>query len=241
MFEPLTLGCKVEFVKKYKRYKRADSADAEDILYTSKILEINEDGIVCAMPISERRMVPLDSGERYEVYFYVRKSIYRADCSVIMRKKVESMYAVVIKPDTELKKFQRREYFRLQCTTGVVVRQMTEEEVQYYIREGYFPPKFESEEDKCIIIDISGGGVRIFSKNTYEKGTNLAVTFPITVSGQNKLMKLVGNVVLSVPSPNDKTIYDNRVQFISIDKADRDDIIKFIFEQQRSSMRKEKN
>ena len=57
MFKPLVIGSRMELVpKKSLRNKE------ERIVYASQILDFNDDSIVCAMPIYEGRIVPLEAG-----------------------------------------------------------------------------------------------------------------------------------------------------------------------------------
>ena len=60
MFKPLVIGSRMELVS-----KKSLRNNEERIVYASQILDFNDDSIVCAMPIYEGRIVPLEAGKRY--------------------------------------------------------------------------------------------------------------------------------------------------------------------------------
>lgn len=66
MFKPLVIGSRMELVS-----KKSLRNNEERIVYASQILDFNDDSIVCAMPIYEGRIVPLEAGKRFDAYFYV--------------------------------------------------------------------------------------------------------------------------------------------------------------------------
>ena len=65
MFETLKLGSRVEMV--FKNRLKGDDSTTE---YVSQILDFSDDGIICAMPIYEGHIVPLQERKRFEGYFY---------------------------------------------------------------------------------------------------------------------------------------------------------------------------
>ena len=117
MFKPLVIGSRMELVS-----KKSLRNNEERIVYASQILDFNDDSIVCAMPIYEGRIVPLEAGKRFDAYFYVGTKIFRADCTAIDRGRDNNIHTVTIQLDSELLKFQRREYFRLSCVLPVSVQ-----------------------------------------------------------------------------------------------------------------------
>ena len=56
MFNPLVIGSRMELVS-----KKSLRNNEERIVYASQILDFNDDSIVCAMPIYEGRIVPLEA------------------------------------------------------------------------------------------------------------------------------------------------------------------------------------
>ena len=83
-------------------------------------------------------------------------------------------------------------------------------------------------EDKGIIVDISGGGLRLFSKKQYDADSIVNVSFPIQVGDRSRYMKLMAKVVMSMRNQNSDSVYDSRLQFVNMQKEDTEDIVKYV-------------
>lgn len=241
MFKPLVIGNRMELVP-----KKSLRNNEERIVYASQILDFNDDSIVCAMPIYEGHIVPLEAGRRLDAYFYVGTKIFRADCTVIDRGRDNNIHTVTIQLDSELLKFQRREYFRLSCVVPVSVKRVTvmnakagEEAAVIAKPAGKATDRAAEDVDNCMIVDISGGGIRLQSKKKYHKNDYMMLDFDLDIDGKVSHKSLIGKVIDSRVNDNDGTIFANRLQFVDIDRLDREEIIKYIFGQQRNILKKE--
>ena len=101
-------------------------------------------------------------------------------------------------------------------------------------------PEDTQDVDKGIIVDISGGGLRIMTQKPLEKNNYIYIRFPVEMNIGNRDIEVVGRVILSLESPNRKDCYDNRIQFKGISHELRETVVKYIFEQQRIIQRKER-
>ena len=117
---------------------------------------------------------------------------------------------------------------------------MTNEERKIYDVTGKLPDNFVMPEDKGIIVDISGGGLRLFSKKQYDADSIVNVSFPIQVGDRSRYMKLMAKVVMSMRNQNSDSVYDSRLQFVNMQKEDTEDIVKYVFAQQRMIRKKER-
>lgn len=237
MFEPLVVGGKVELFKKSRRIK--ENEEAKEML-VSQIMDINDETVICTMPAKQGKMIVLEVGTLLEVFFYTGNHIYKADCTVKSRGKEGNIFTVELRPETVLKKFQRREFFRLECTIDADVISLTDDERKNFDATGKLPANFVMPEDKGIIVDISGGGLRLFSKKQYDVDSVVNVSFPIHIGDNEKHMKLMARVILSVRNQNSDSVYDSRLQFIKMKKEDTEDIVKYVFAQQRVMRQKER-
>ena len=141
---------------------------------------------------------------------------------------------------SEMKKFQRRQFYRLLCNIEAIIRILSDEQVNTYLRT-YLPPVVDSEQaDIGMIVDISGGGVRIMTDVKLDVDSCLFITFPIKMNIGDVNIEVLGKVVASIESPNRENYYDNRIQFKDIDIELRDTIVKYIYEQQRKIQRRER-
>lgn len=237
MFEPLVVGGKVEVFNK-NRHVSDDMADKE--MFLSQIIDLKDDSIICTMPVSKGKLIVLETGTLLEAFFYAGKNLYRADCVIRSRGKEGNIFTMELELKSSLVKFQRREYFRLECTIQADVITLTDDEKKEFIDTGKVPVNLLMSEDKGVIVDISGGGLRLFSKKQFEQGSIVNIIFTINVNGKEKKMSLAAKVVLSVLGQNYDNVYDNRMQFVNIRKEDTDDIVKYVFAQQRLMQQRER-
>lgn len=110
-------------------------------------------------------MIVLEVGTLIEAFFYTGNYIYKSDCTVKSRGKEGNIFTVELRPETALVKFQRREFYRLKCTIDADIIPLTDEERKNFDVTGKLPDNFVMPEDKGIIVDISGGGLRLFQRN----------------------------------------------------------------------------
>lgn len=172
-------------------------------------------------------------------YFYTVKGIFSCEILVTERGKEGNIYIMEVECTTELKKFQRRQFYRLPCTIEGYFRKLTDTELLRFQHDNIVPEDTQ-DVDKGIIVDISGGGLRIMTEKPLEKNNYIYIRFPVEMNIGNRDIEVVGRVILSLESPNRKDCYDNRIQFKGISHELRETVVKYIFEQQRIIQRKER-
>ena len=99
--------------------------------------------------------------------------------------------------------------------------------------------KEQEDIDNCKIVDISGGGIRLQSKKKYQKDDYMMLDFDLDIDGSISHKSIIGKVVESRANDNYGTLFAYRLQFVDIDRLDREEIIKYIFGQQRNILKKE--
>ena len=88
------------------------------------------------------------------------------------------------------------------------------------------------------ITDISGGGARFNSFNLHKPGSLLYLRIPIEKNEDTKIYEFKAEVVKSNILPKRTDFYETRVKFVDIDRDEREQIVRFIFEQERKMLRK---
>ena len=231
----LYVGMKVDITKPKKKVEDSNT----NVIYASQIMDMDEDLLTCAMPIHEGHIVPLEMDASYELYFYSQKNIYKGTCKVESRGKEGNIYTCQLRMITNLVKLQRRQFFRLPCTIDVLVTPMLEFEMIAYIKGKKIPGKLKNKTEKAVAVDISGGGIRMVTDLEFEKGIYIALEIALNLQNQATNIKLMGQIIHKFRSDNNNQLYDYRIQFIEIPRDVQDDIIKYIFEEQRKMLRKE--
>jgi c-di-GMP-binding flagellar brake protein YcgR len=107
------------------------------------------------MPMEKTKLILLPIDGSFDLCFYTDSGLYQCFAKVIDRYKSNNVYVVVMELTSNLRKFQRREYYRFSCGLEMHSRQMEPEEIkaidqnEFYIAPG-LPVK------RSLIINISG-------------------------------------------------------------------------------------
>ena len=237
----LSTGDKIEF---------HDNIPAEEVglgtserVYVSQVFDFNDNGnINVAMPISKGQLIPLSKGKKFNAFFYTSKGIYQCRCQIVDRTKVDNIYSMEIALLTELQKYQRRQYFRLEKTIPVRYTELSDEDYMSILETHHFPDHLKdiSIYTDANSMDISGGGMRFVGKQRVEAGKKVLVIFEVTEKGNIKMFRLPATVIAAVtPSGrNGRTgICELRVEFENITREYRELLIRYIFEEERKKRR----
>ncbi|SKB90517.1 c-di-GMP-binding flagellar brake protein YcgR, contains PilZNR and PilZ domains [Lachnospiraceae bacterium] len=203
-------------------------------VYRTRIHDIRtEDEIEIEMPLDHGTLQMLPVGGEYDLCFYSRKGLYQCYATVIDRFKSNNFFILVMNLKTNLRKFQRREYYRLNCVLEMKCRKLTQEEekVMEDLPVEFMNTDFTLEDG--LIVDISGGGARFISDITYDTQDRILFKFTLEIDRIPRNYSLMGRVVCSNPLDGQDGKYEVRVQFVNIDGKDRESIIRYIFEEQR--------
>ena len=226
----ITVGCKIELVSLNDIEKQVQNKK----VYVSKIYDILETNLLqIAMPIYDGKMVPLSVGSTYSACFFTDKGLFECNVVVSSRYKSGHLFFLEVNLLNSLTKVQRREFFRLDCSINGKIRIMTDEEYE----TGVYDESTSWEDVK--IVDISGGGVKLFQHSFFEPNEMIILKFDLPIEGETVGMELVGRILRSIPFQGRTDIYDERIEFININQENRDKIVKYIFECQRMLRAKE--
>lgn len=235
--------------------KISKNIDKNEILYTSQILDIaSDDTINIAMPIEKGRIIPLTIGDKYQMFIYSSKGLYQCNIVILNRYKDNNIYILTIQIISELKKFQRREFYRLDCVLDITYHSINKLEILLTekIRRNDFTNETEKtacimkldelikEYSQGIVTDLSGGGAKFISDKMLEKESTVLMTFNLQLGGMIKQLQIQGVIISSVKMLNRTGYFEHRVKFADILKEEREFIIKFIFEEERRLRKREK-
>lgn len=216
-------------------------------LLVSQLIDfIDGNTISIAAPIIYGKVIFLTTGSHYNLCFYSNKSLYECNGEVIGHYKDNNLEIVHVKLQSDLEKFQRRQYYRLECVIDAKYRVVSDdekkledkrkdtsisEELRNKINEKL--DEINSVWHPGTITDISGGGTRFNSNKPLEVGKTVLLRFDLSNRDDCIRLELPTTVVASTHIENRAGLYEHRVQFVNIGKKEREDIIKYIFEQDR--------
>lgn len=229
------IGNKVEFTKIQPVQNNDENAGIKKKIYVSQVYDIVDDTrIKVSMPIENGHVVALAPNTRLDACFYTKKGLYHGRIVVVERMKEDNLHVMIIELQYELKKFQRRQYYRLSCTMDLQYRLMEDEEISRFIEKKELPYVDEVHNLKYgVALDFSGGGVRFISDTKYSKNNLMFIRLEISYDEESRLYLLVGRVVTSTEGKNGRNNYENRVEFLEMENKVREEIIRYIFREER--------
>ena len=219
--------------------KQEETGDSgEKKVYRTKVFDVlSEDQLEIMMPIEKGKVVLLPVDGEFDLCFYAEKGLYQCYARVLDRYKSHNVYIVVMELSSNLRKHQRREFYRFGCALGMNSRLLEKEEIaaleqdRFYVMPG-LPLK------QSVVVDISGGGLRFIGNCGYEAGDYIYCTYTLNVKGQQKQYHMAGKI-LSVRELEDKPdTFEYRIQYTNPDVDEREEIIKYIFEEERRQRHK---
>lgn len=213
-------------------------------ILASQLEAVEDDGgLIMQMPVYKGKIILLSLGSRYELMFYTKKGLYRGVCQVVDRYKEDNLFMVRVVLKSGLNKFQRREYFRLECILSMQAYELDREEALTLDGEELEtllqdPDILETEVD-AIIVDISGGGIRFITDKKSEEGDCLAVRTRLQNENIDKQLLVTVSIVSCRKMASGMERYETRAEFLRLGTKLRETIIKYIFDEDRKIRKRE--
>lgn len=209
----------------------------EKKVYVSQILEFDEEEeeiLKVAMPILEGKLIPLQVGSRFHMNFYGNQGMYLADCVVENRFREGNVYVMVVRLTTDLKKNQRRQYYRMNWYYHLKFKIFTVEEMEQYNKSKKIPETIQEREFlEGTTLDLSGGGVRFVTREEVSKNDMLFLQMAFQAEEGVRTFDIPAVVIASNSTRKDPGLYEVRVCFMDIPERNREFIIKYIFNEER--------
>lgn len=241
----LTAGDKVEVM----RTSGLANNQSDKKVYYSMLVDIDaEDRLTVTMPIEAGKVVPLAVGDRYWLVFYTHSGIYQAKASIVTRERQGNVHVMILRTLTELERIQRRQFYRIECVMDVEYRIMDEAEAKGY--EILRTKAYKTMEDrvkikrllvpsgnnwnKGVVVDISGGGMRFNTKETHENPSYLELRFLLNIGPVVKEILTPARVIHYTAVRNIQGTKEFRVEFVEIPTKQREDIVQFVFNEDRN-------
>ncbi len=209
-------------------------------IYMSKVMDItSDDRIEILMPYEKGRLVLLPVDGEYSLCFYSSKGLFQCFSRIVDRYRSDNMYILVLDLTSELTKLQRREYYRFSCALELKSRVCTREELEAYEMNRRYLVDPGSNLQKSVVVDISGGGLRFVANFQYEEGSTIYCAYKLPGSAYDKEYEMICNVLKVQELESRPGLFEHRIQYIQIDEDSREDIIHFIFEEERKIRKKQ--
>lgn len=207
-------------------------AEKEKKTHRSQVLRVlTEDRVEIAMPIMNGKLILLPVDGEYDMFFYGENVVYQCNARVVDRYRHNGQYVLVMDLTSNLRNYQRREYYRFSCALEMDSRQLAEEEEVALASQEELLPSLPLK--SSVIVDISGGGLRFVAYYAYEVNSLILCKYRLQIEGKEKEYRLVGKVLAVSELEHRPGVYDHRVQYVDVDPQDREEIIQYIFDEAR--------
>lgn len=226
-------------IQAVERIKNADETERKKIYQTQVYDVLSEDRLEIMMPMEKTKLILLPVDVEYDLYIYTSAGLYQCFARVIDRYKADAKYILLMELTSNLRKFQRREYYRLSCALDMDSRLLEKEEIQAVEKkDNYLVPGLPLK--RSIIVDISGGGIRFVGDYAYDLDSMICCRYHLVIDGRDKEYMLVARVISVRELEDKKGIFEHRAQYVNINTLEREEIIRFIFEEERKNRKREK-
>lgn len=202
----------------------------ENGIYKSNIQEITEKYIAISLPVSNGVYATPYKGDMVEIICYNNKKVYSFISTVIGRKKDAISMILITKPnDEDIKRVQRRKNFRVELVEKIKYKVLDRSQIKDEVEN---LKKHSNELLDAILLDISGGGLKIKTKEKSKVGDVIFINMPL----KKEKIFLVSTCIRTVVEANGEYIYG--LQFYDIDDKEREHIIAYTFDIMRERMKK---
>lgn len=188
---------------------------------SSIISVINDNRISIAMPIYKGKVYPIGIGKNVNVVFNKKdKGRFYFTAEAVDRMEKGNLKILTVDKISDVRHFQRRDFFRLN-----IVLNMSLEVIENGVPIKTIP---------AISKDISGGGLRVITKEKLSKHTGVKCIMRL----DDNIVEPFGKVVRCESQADSMIKYDVGICFTAIDENIRSKIISFIFKNQRKLRKK---
>lgn len=240
--EVLQLGNRVD-IKPADSTVMTEAGKISDVCRSSISDILSDTEIAITMPVQGAKMVLFPVGVECDVIYYTRNGMYRGNATVKGRFREGNLYFLSVVLRFALRKYQRREYFRINYSADVKYYEIREALAMIrttdQLIEALHKPDETFVSGSGTIQDISGGGMRFLSNKGYERDAFVFLIFHMNNDHLDETMFLVCQIMGSDPHPSIDGLYSNRGKFIYKDLRDREKIVRFVFEEDRRMRKKE--
>lgn len=190
--------------------------------YKSIIQDIEEKYFSISIPSKSGKFIPLRQGDIAEVLYYDNLNIFQFDTNVVGRK-FDGIPLIMLEIPKEYKLVQRRQFFRVATLDGLIILNYEKLKDKNNKRIKTLKP-LNDEFKKAILLDLSGGGMRVKLDEPIVVGDILHLFLNI----QKEEIEIYSKVVRIISSEFNSFTYG--ICFLDLTEKEREKIIKYSFD-----------
>ena len=250
--EIIQIGNKIEMREVVRLIQSEEKADQH--VYVSQFLHWEDKNIAAiAVPSYRGNLVHLRIDDIFELRFFTKSGLYRCRGKIVKRDKYSGNIAIAhVRFVSALEKYQRRQFYRMDCITPMSFAKITKEQRELYKEKKRsfsqehklsIDKKLDSQKIeflKGVVLDISGGGMRFNSYEQQEEQSTLLLQPAFPEIMRKRIPYLFGRVISSRKIEHkEPAVFDNRIEFTDITSAEQEQIITYIFKEERDKRKRE--
>lgn len=190
--------------------------------YNSKVSNITEEKITVMAIYKREEVIPVSKGLEVKILYEGDSAFYSLTTEIIERIK-EPIPSLVLRHTDQIERIQRRRYFRVKINKDInylVIKEHKNEEDK---------PEFKD----TTAIDLSGGGLLMVLDEDLEINDRLLFDLKI-----KEIDKLIEGKIVRIKYNTDGYSKTAGIEFVDIERKDRDKIISYLFNYQRKLRRR---
>ncbi|MDR0271796.1 MAG: PilZ domain-containing protein [Clostridiales bacterium] len=173
-------------------------------------------------PVERNRLVELKIGGNLMLRLLTDNAIYNFKATMVAYAEIDGFDVVRLSIDDDGEKVQRRSAFRFNCAIPVTF-------------SAIYSSGQQAEREEGVATDLSAGGAKIFTDKSLHTGYLLNISIPL---GEG-LVVAFGDVRTRTELPDgSKFAYQYGVRFSMMPESDQEQIIKFMYKNQREELKK---
>lgn len=193
--------------------------------YLSQVEEVNGDRILISAPIKLGKVIHLSENRSLRMDFYTDKGIYRTVPQILKESQEGNLYFITLKVNKDhMDKIQRRNYFRVDCLQSARILDFNFQDTAH-TKELTLP-------EKCNIINISGGGLKFISKDSFKIDGIITMELDLSTKEADSIIPCKGKIISCEAIYDKSNRYVHRIEITDILPKNREKIIRFVFDQQ---------
>ena len=242
--ELVKLGDKIDVRLGYQVEQQKMGKPMELKNFKSSVFDyVSDTEMEILMPSDGGKIYLFETGIRLELLFYTNKGLYTCQAITKQHYKKENVYLLTVEIKSPPSKYQRREFFRVDCTLDMQYYSVNEEIAELASTEEVFcalqSEEFIGMSIPAIVQDISGGGIRFSSPVYNEIDSYIVIKLRLTNERLDETFFLACKIISCDRIEDFEGKYSNRAKFMFKDIKDRETIVKYVFEEQRRIRKKE--
>lgn len=206
---------------------------------------VDDTRIIISNPIHEGHLYAMEKQYQYYFRFYIENNgMYLFKGIVIRRMQYDNLPSVLIELVSEIKKIQRRKFFRVTFKSkGAVIIERNKSDEELKVELARAQRKFQTTRDVIVdetveekvpfeSLDLSGGGIRIRIKKSFELGD--FITGEVLL--ESVAIRFTGEVTRV--EKKDNSVYEVGIKFVGLDESTQSKIVGYVFDIERNLIKK---